>query len=171
MSIKDQEQAHGVVALRLWEALSTSLPEVNFSLRPGRSQSSYQLTGLLPKTLGKGRRCSAGLFIKVAHARRSPWRYNFHIEHQAEILDYYQTNGQVFVIFVAGLDGIACLDYEQLKQILDETFEEQEAVSVSRKPRQNYRVSGNDGKLETPLPKNVFPNKIVEYFRTQLEIS
>lgn len=171
MSINEQEQLHGVVALRLWEALSTSLPEVNFSLAPGRSQSSYQLTGLLPKTLGKGKSCSTGLFIKVAHARRSPWRYNFHIEHQKEILDFYKANEQVFVIFVAGLDGIACLDYQQLKQILDDTFEEQEAVSVSRKPRQNYRISGNDGKLETPLPKNVFPNKIVDFFKARLEIN
>ena len=170
MSINEQDRMHGVVALRLWEALSTELPEVNFSLKPGKSLSSYLLEGLLPKTLGKGNRVSAGLFIKVSNARRSPWRYTFALDHQKEILELQQSCGEVFNCFVAGLDGIACLDYRSLKQILDETFEEQEAVSISRKPRENYRVSGNDGKLEKPLPKNVFPSSIVEYFKREFNL-
>ena len=168
MSIKPKHKQQGVAALWLWEALSTELPDVNFSLTKGRSQSSFLLTGLLPKTFGKGKKCNVGLFLKSASQRASPWRYNFQLEHQKEIFEYKTQCGEVFTILIAGDDGIACLNYDQLKQILDEEFEEQESVTISRKPRQNYRVSGNDGRLESPLPKNVFPNAIVDHFRTQL---
>lgn len=167
MSINNTESMHGVVALRLWEALSIELPEVNFSLFPGRSLTSYRLDSIQPATLGKGKKVSAGLFIKISTARRSPWRYTFAREHQEEILELYKKHGQVFVCFVAGLDGIACVDYPLLKQILDEVFEDQEGISIYRKPRQNYRVSGNDGRLESPLPKNVFPASIVDFFKNE----
>ena len=63
-----------------------------------------------------------------------------------------------------GDDGIACVDFDRFKQVLDEHHEDQEWVRVSRKPRETYRISGNDGKMENPLPKNSFPKIISNYF-------
>ena len=75
----------------------------------------------------------------------------------------YVDHGQIFLIFVNGDDGIACVNYEQLKEILDEHYEEQEWVRVSRKPKQNYRISGNDGKLESRFQETL-PKVITEFF-------
>ena len=167
MSINPEEQSHGVVALRLWEELGINLPSLSFSISTmgSRSRSSYILKAIQPKMLGTGKEVSAGLFIKVSNKRASPWRYSFHKDHQDEILDIHQQHGEVFIILVAGTDGIACVNFESLKQILDDHHEEQEWVSLSRKLRQNYRLAGNDGSYERPLPKNTFPRLITDHFK------
>ena len=170
MSINEQHKYHGVASLYLWEALSEQLSEAHFHLGTGSSNSSYLLTGLVPRTLGKGRSAQAGLFIKYSRKVLTPWRYSFRLEHQDEIQELKNKYGQVFVAFVNGDDGIACVDFENLKIILDDHHEEQEWVSVSRKPRQNYRIAGNDGAHEKPLPMNSYPQVIVEYFREQLKL-
>ena len=168
MSINESEKYYGVVILRLLEKLGDEIPEINFSLSTGVSNSSFIIHGLSPKLIGKGDKCSVGLFIKISNKRRSPWRYNFDRKHQDEILSLKKNYGQVFVAFVAGNDGIACIDFNNLKNLLDDTHDEQEWVSVSRKLRENYRVNGNDGGLGKPLPRNSFPNNVVSYFQSAL---
>jgi len=167
MNINAEEQSHGVVALRLWEELGLNLPSLSFSISTAesRSRSSYILRSIQPKMLGTGKEATAGLFIKVSNKRASPWRYSFHKDHQDEILAMHQKYGEVFVVFVAGTDGIACVNFDSLKQILDDHHEEQEWVSLSRKLRQNYRLAGNDGSYERPLPKNTFPRLITDHFK------
>ena len=66
------------------------------------------------------------------------------------------------------MSGIACLNFEQLKEILDDNHEEQEWVAISQKLNESYRVSGNDGKLERPLAANSFPQVIVDHFESLL---
>ena len=176
MSIGLEEKLHGVAVLRLLEELSIEFPEARFSLRTGISRSSYVLRGRLLKEkrhllLGAKQTViefSTGLFIKHSTKRASPWSYNFIREHQDEVQALHTEHGQVFLIFVNGDDGIACVNYEQLKDVLDENYEEQEWVRVFRKPKQNYRISGNDGKLEKPLPRNSFPKVITEFFEELL---
>ena len=168
MTINTQEKMHGAAILRLIGALSKELPSANFSLKTGASQSAYIIEGIVPKTLGKGRRAGAGLFIKVSNKRLSPWRYSFHRDHQDEILQMKSTRGEAFIALIAGDDGIAAFDFGILKQVLDEHHEEQEWVSVTRKPRENYRVKGNDGALTKSLPGNSFPGIIVDHFKREL---
>lgn len=176
MSIGSEEKLHGVAVLRLLEEVSVEFPEARFSLHTGVSRSSYVLKGRLLKEkrhllLGAKQTAiefSTGLFIKHSTKRASPWSYNFIREHQDEVKALHSEYGQVFLIFVNGGDGIACVNYEQFKDVLDEHHEEQEWVRVSRKPKQNYRISGNDGKLEKPLPRNSFPKVITEFFEELL---
>ena len=168
MTINTQEKMHGAAILRLIEALSKELPSANFSLKTGVSQSAYSIGGIVPKTLGKGRRAEAGLFIKVSNKRLSPWRYSFNRDHQDEILKLKSTHGESFIALIAGDDGIAGFDFTLLKEVLDDHHEEQEWVSVTRKPRENYRIKGNDGTLNSTLPRNSFPGIVVDYFRKEL---
>jgi hypothetical protein len=170
MTINTQEKLHGAAILRLIEALSKELPSANFSLKKGISQSAYLIEGIVPKTLGKGRRTMAGLFIKVSNQRLSPWGYSFHRDHQDEILQIKSTHGEIFVALIAGSDGIVAFDFQQFKEILDEDHEEQEWVSVSREPREQYRIKGNDGALSNPLPRNAFPGILVDYFKQELSL-
>lgn len=172
MSIKQEEKLHGVAVLRLLEEISVAFPEARFSLGHGKSRSSYVIKGRLLKEerhmLISSRQVpvefSAGLFMKTSNKRVSPWTYNFQADHQDEILQMKQRLGEVFLVFVNGDDGIACVEFERFKQILDHHHEEQEWVRVSRKLRETYRISGNDGELERPLPKNSFPKIISDYF-------
>lgn len=169
MSITSSEKYYGAVVLRLIQELSDKVNDGNFSISKGLSKSSFILTGNRPKTLGKGKFIKAGLFIKISNKRLSPWRYNFIKAHQDEIQSLKEQYGQVFVAFVCGDDGIASIDFEQLKEILDDNHEEQEWVSISREIKQNYRVKGNDGNFEKALPRNSFPGNVVSYFKHNLK--
>lgn len=165
MTINTQEKMHGAAILRLIEALSKELPSANFSLRTGTSQSAYMIEGI-----SKGRHAGAGLFIKVSNKRLSPWRYSFHQDHQDEILRLKSTHGEIFIALIAGDDGIVAFDFSLLKEILDDNHEKQEWVSVTRKPRENYRIKGSNGALNKPLPRNSFPGSLVEYFKRELSL-
>jgi len=168
MSINNSEKYYGVVILRLLEKLGEAIPNTNFSIKTGESLSSFTVHGISPKTFGKGTKSSIGLFIKISNSRRTPWSYSFDKSHQDEIAYLQKVHDQVFIAFVAGDDGIACIDFEQLKELLDSNYEQQEWVRVSRKLRQNYRITGNDGSMERPLARSSFPMNIVKFFKTQL---
>ncbi|MDG1097137.1 MAG: hypothetical protein P8N23_05925 [Methylophilaceae bacterium] len=165
MPINSTEKAHGAAVLRLMTALATKLPELFFSLETGKSNSAYLISGFDPQSSLK---IQAGIFIKISNNRRSPWRYSFYTSHQDEILLFKNNCGEAFTVFVNGDDGIACLNFTSLKTILDHYHDVIEWVSVSRKPRSAYRISGNDGKLEDAVPMNSFPGAIIDYFTTEL---
>lgn len=168
MSINNSEKYYGVVVLRILKALGEAIPTTTFSVKTGQSLSSFAIHGISPKTIGKGKICSIGLFIKISNKRVTPWSYSFDKVHQDEIAQLKKTHDQVFIAFVAADDGIACIDFEQLKELLDSRHEEQEWVRVSRKLHKTYRIKGNDGSLERPLPRNSFPMNIVRFFEDQL---
>jgi hypothetical protein len=170
MEINEKEKLHGVAILRLFKMLHIELPQVNFSLRQGKSDSAYIIEGLLPKTFGKGRKLSLGLFLKISHKRLMPWRYNFHKSDQDEVLQLKMDWGECFTIFATGDDGFACLSFDNLKEILDNNHEDQEWVSISRKTGQSYRVAGNDGIRKNALARAIFPKVIAEDFKHQLKL-
>jgi hypothetical protein len=166
MTINNLEKYYGAVILRLLSSLGKEVPGSNFSIRDGESKSSFIIHGNKPSSLGKGNRASIGLFIKISNKRLSPWGYSFDKVHQDEIANLYQKFGEVFIAFVASNDGIACINFKSLKSFLDHDHAQQEWVRVSRKRNENYRIKGNDGALEKPLPRNSFPNNIVQHFKT-----
>lgn len=164
MSITVKEQLHGLVIRRLWMELSNQLPKAHFHLDTGTSQSSYTVKAIVPSIFGRGKQLQAGLFIKHSTKRVTPWDYTFRRSDQEEMQSLQETCGEVFVVFVNGLDGVACLDYGQLKLVLDEHYEEQEWVTFSRKRNQSYRYKGNDGSEDKVLARNSFPQTTVDYF-------
>jgi hypothetical protein len=168
MSINSSEKYYGAAILRLIKSLGDSIPNANFSISTGDSKSSFTIKGNIPKTLGKGSFASCGLFIKISNKRLSPWRYNFIKEHQDEILELKKQHTEVFICFICGDDGIASINFTQLKDILDDHHEDQEWVSISRKLKENYRLKGNDGNYEKALPRNSFPGNVIDYFARNL---
>lgn len=168
MSIYQEERHHGVVILRLLEEVTQRFPEARFNLQTCVSRSSYIFNVRLLSESASPVEFRIGLFIKTSNMRKSPWSFSFHESHQDEIRALKTVCGEVFVVFVNGDDGIAALDFSALKQILDHHHEEQEWVRISRKPRQAYRVAGNDGRLERALPRNSFPGAVSDYFQTLL---
>lgn len=67
---------------------------------------------------------------------------------------------QTFIVFVNDDDGVACLDFVGLKELLDDNFEDAEWVSVTRKLNESYRLAGKDGKLSGKSRRSSFPSTI-----------
>ena len=175
MTITIEETLHGGIILELLSALAKEKKEVYHSFRRGKSTSAYyfEIQKDEKKSFNFFRKdeqktFKIGCYIKTSRARRSPWRYTFIKEHQAEIEEMKKETDQVFVLLLAGTDGVALLAYEQLKKLLDEQFEDNEWLSVSRKFNQYYRVDGHDGKKKLNVPKNSFPSDIVAYIKSKL---
>jgi hypothetical protein len=159
MVISIENRQHGVVVGQLMTRMAEELPEVFVRLRKGNDRSSYVLDLQLENAKEI---CRFGLYLKHSSARRSPWRYTFLKDHQEEIRSLVKASAAVFVIFVNGDDGIACVRYDQFKKLLDEIFEQAEWVSVSRKLHQPYHIVGKDGRLDRTLPRKSFPGSIIE---------
>lgn len=107
----------------------------------------------------------AGMYIKHSKKRLSPWRFSFKKEHQDEIKTLKHRLGEVFLVLVCHSDGIVVLNYVELKVLLNDFHEGYEWVNLERNRRQEYAVSGSDGKLKWKIAKNEFPNKIIRFLQ------
>ncbi len=145
--IKEFEFFHGPVFARILHATKSPLSVEPY---PTTSNASYILNGKI------------GLYIKHSTKRMTPWRFSFAKVHQDEIDGMRQKLDQVFVILVCNDDGIVCLSYDELKQILDEHHTATEWVSASRNPRQMYTVKGSNGTLNFKIGSSEFPGKLFE---------
>lgn len=101
-----------------------------------------------------------GIYVKYSSKRMSPWRFSFQKEHQDEILEMKDKLKKVFIIFVCNDDGIVCLSFDELKEVLDTEHCITEWVSIARGPREKYEVKGHDGKLRFKIGNSEFPEKI-----------
>ena len=103
---------------------------------------------------------SIGLYIKHSTKRLTPWGFSFTKQHQDELKFMADSLSKVFIAFICGPDGIACLSYGELKNVLDEIHEDCEWVRISRGPREKYAISGSDGRLRFKIAHNYFPGKL-----------
>lgn len=94
-----------------------------------------------------------GLFVKHSSKRMSPWRFTFHIEQIADLLDLEAAYFNSFVGFVCGMDGLVVIDVATLHQLV--SFEDTETawLRIDRKPRSLYDLSGNRGELPNKVPR------------------
>jgi len=170
MAISTENKQHGAAVFQLLNKISEESQEININWVKSTKKASYHLTFSKKKTsfFTPGKSLSVGLYFKASQRRLSPWGYSFKRDHQEEIALLNKSTDKVFIIFINNDDGIACLDYQQFKMILDENFEEAEWVSVSRKLRQAYRVSGRDGKLGQTLPIKNYPTAVTKFIFSQL---
>lgn len=103
-----------------------------------------------------------GLYLKYSTKKISPWRFSFTREHQEEMKIMRDLLENIYLILICGKDGIACIEYEELKQVLDEYYEEVEWVSASRLKREQYSIKGSNGKLDFKIADTDYPRKIFE---------
>jgi hypothetical protein len=107
-----------------------------------------------------------GLYIKYSSKRLTPWRFTFGKDHQIEIEDLRKSVPRVFVLLVCYDDGIVCLTYDELKQILDEEHAKVEWISATRHRHEMYSVKGSDGSLEFKIGNKEFPDKVFKPIHT-----
>ncbi len=145
--IREFERYHGVVLARLIHG-SSSL--ISIAPYPSKYNSSYIINR------------DIGLYIKHSKKRLSPWVFSFLRVHQDEILQMHSQLKATFIVFVCNNDGVVVLRFNELKTILDGKHENIEWVSIKRRPRQMYSISGSDGMLKFKIGENEFPSKIFE---------
>lgn len=143
--IKEFEFFHGVVFARILHG--TQRP---FSVRTFQSVSnaSYVVND------------TTGIYIKYSAKRMTPWHFTFKKDHQEEI-DLLKANfKRVFLLLVCNDDGVVCLSYSELKQILDDQHDPIEWISATRHKRTMYSVKGSNGKLNFKIGQGDFPEKL-----------
>jgi hypothetical protein len=143
--IKEFEFFHGLVFARI---LHRTQPTLSVKLFQSSSNASYVLNG------------ATGVYIKYSSKRMTPWHFTFKSQHQAEI-DLLKSNfDRVFLLLVCNDDGVVCLSYSELKQLLDNQHEPIEWISATRHKREMYAVKGSNGELDFKIGKNDFPEKL-----------
>lgn len=92
-------------------------------------------------------------YIKYSTNRTGPWSFNFlptQQERQKELFDIY---GECVAVFVCGRDGIAALPYAELQKMVDANSEIQEGVSIRRRHRKMYQITGRNGSLDRKVSR------------------
>jgi len=102
------------------------------------------------------------IYLKHSTKRLSPWQFTFLPEHLSEIADVQDDSKALFVILICNDDGICCLDYQEVAQlIMVGNMRQAKSIRVSRPPRQKYAVSGTDGTLPYKIGNSDFPQKVL----------
>ena len=143
--IKEFEFFHGLVFARIIHHTQRPLFVQTFQ---SLSNSSYVLNETI------------GIYIKYSTKRMTPWRFTFRREHKDEIDLMKATFRNVFLLLVCNDDGIVCLSYSELKEILDNQHDPIEWISATRHKREMYAVKGSNGELNFKIGQNDFPEKI-----------
>lgn len=90
---------------------------------------------------------SVPLYIKFSRNRKGPWAFTFQSDHQICFSGLVNQFGACITAFVCGTDGIVALDNLQLAEVLDDKLDDQEGITIRRKLRHMYSVTGKNGKL------------------------
>jgi len=143
--IREFEFFHGPVFARI---LHGTQKQITIKLYPSASNASYVINEKI------------GIYIKHSGGRMTPWKFSFRREHQEEIEKMKKDLKEVFLVLVCNDDGIVCLSYAELKEILNDQHDPIEWISATRRKREMYSVKGSDGKLGFKIGPNDFPEKL-----------
>ena len=132
MDINDQDIYQGVVFLKALRQVEELSNDLNYKIRSGTSKNSFLIEGEKTRTVG--------IYVKYTKKPRSPWSFSFIQEHQEEIEVLAEVCNEVLITFVCHYDGIVCLTYKELKEVLD--------VFPSPKELEFYKLAAEKGNRE-----------------------
>ena len=141
---------HGVVFAHLFHKLGVPVSVEGY---PSADNASYVLNG------------KVGIYVKYSKKRLSPWSFSFLKRHQDEILKLKNQFGEVILLLVCNDDGIVALNFDEVRQMLDEVHLEAEWIRVRRSKRKMYDLKGSDGALDFKKGRD----DMVEMIRTALD--
>ena len=156
MAINSTQKYQGYVLATIARAV-TGQPGIYLSLQPGDDRSAYVFN-----CVSGERSMRLGVYIKISTSRRSPWKYTFLRYHQEVVKKMNEVCDATYIVFVNDDDGIACIDHQELKELLDDKFDDVEWISVARKLNESYKLNGKDGELSSKTKQGAFPELIVK---------
>lgn len=145
--IKEFEFYHGIIFARILHATQS---EIKIKPYPSQDNASYVINNEI------------GIYIKYSSKRMTPWSFTFKKVHQEEIEMMKINLKEVFLLLVCNDDGIVCISYSELNQILDNYHDPIEWITVKRQKREMYSISGSNGKLGFKIGINDFPAKLFD---------
>ena len=160
-AISDTNTLHGGALIIFLEEISKSNNGIKYSIDFCDTKSKYKFKFSHENSDQKER--IVGLYIKHSQKRISPWRYTFTRDNQKEINDLEKDCDKTFILLITNQEGVALLNQDLYKQLLDESIDDSEWISISRKHNENFRIWSKDRPKKDTLAKNCFPNEIVEY--------
>lgn len=105
---------------------------------------------------------AVSLYIKYSRKRRTPWVFTFKQSHQEELKAISEFHKDTFLVLVCGSDGIVTINYKKVKKLLDEHYGVAEWIKAHRFRREQYQLTGSDGKLDYKISKRNFPEEILD---------
>lgn len=141
---------HGLVFIEIINAVKNP---IKIQTYPSESNSSYAIND------------DVGIYIKYSTKRMSPWRFSFLAEHKNEIEEMHSIVDNVFIVLVCNTDGIVCLNYNELKNLLSDDNENIEWISATRSKREKYSIAGSAGSLHIKIGNSDFPRKITSVIK------
>lgn len=100
------------------------------------------------------------VYLKHSQKRKGPWGFNFFRSHQEVQQTLFAIYGECFTCLICGRDGIVGLSMDDLRQVLDSDFEEQENITVRRRLKTMYQIRGRDGVLERRIGRRAIFEKL-----------
>lgn len=97
-----------------------------------------------------------GLHIKHSAARMPPWQFTFTQANGLALLELRRAFPKVFVVLVCWLDGMVCVSFEELAELLDPATL-QGWVRAERRKNEWYSVSGQRAGLDYKKPHGIGP--------------
>lgn len=98
--------------------------------------------------------------LKATSKRQGPWIFNFLRNHQQSLSTLESKYGELFICLICGRDGVAGLNMREFRELLVENFQEQGIITVRRKLRTMYNVSGRGGELRHRIGRQDIFEKI-----------
>jgi len=124
-------------------------PDATIKLYSEKGNSSYVVNNHI------------GIFVKYSTKRMSPWHFTFTKRHCDELFEMMKILKAAFLVLVCWDDGVVCLNSKEIETLLDKALNKPQSLSVTRKPREKYRVtSGRNDKVTYRIADNQFPAKI-----------
>lgn len=139
--IKDSTRYYGSAILTLLDA---SVAPIQMCRLQVDAPGFYCVEGKLP------------IYLKYATSRKGPWVFNFQKSHQEIENSLFSQYGECITALICGKDGIVALRHYDLREILDEIFDDQESVVIRRRHNEMYRVNGRNGCLSKKVSQASF---------------
>lgn len=150
--LKDQDFLHGAAFLKLINygipVIITHFSSIHASIYSVETQTA-----------------KAAILFKVSTKPTSAWPFNFTCQEVSAIKVLHEQYPQqsLFISFICYKDGICCLPEQLLLNLLICYNLEGHRISVARKPRGSYRISGTGRvSLNQTIPQSDFPRVIFQ---------
>ena len=144
--ITDTARAHGAFFVMLFDQFERG---VKAQRLPQYGAGFYLIDDVIP------------IYLKVSNKRIGPWTFTFNKLHQNSQIRLYEQFGECLTGLICGKDGIAGLYMSELRQVLNDEFQEQEQVSVRRQLKTMYNVKGRHGPLEKRVSRKAIFEKLL----------
>ena len=158
--IDDREFLYGAAFLRLID----SGEQISITYLAEIHQSIY---------LVETTHSQSAILFKVSKKPKSAWSFTLSIQEESalNVLHCEYPDCLVFLALVCHRDGICCIAEERLRTVLDESVKmSSQYISVSRKPRGSYHVSGpGRQKMEQTIPQSDWPRIVLSHKNNRYE--